>query len=82
MHSSIHVGNYVDETAAAHIKDIVKTIFESGKQNGMDQSTIVAAIEMVGKLIGEANATITRSTFSGNQIVSDKEEANNDADEA
>ena len=69
MDSTLHVGNKVDKETATNLAEIVKTIFEVGRKTGMDQSTIVDAIQMVGTVAEVKNVTITHSNFNGDKVI-------------
>jgi len=69
MESAIHVGNKVDKETASNISSIIEAVFDSGKKNSMDQSTIVAAIKMIGTITEVKNVTITNSNFTGDKVI-------------
>lgn len=69
MESAIHVGNKVDKETAKNIAEIIKTVFEVGEKTGMDQSTIVSAIKVIGEISEVKHVTITNSNFTGDKIV-------------
>ena len=69
MESSLHIGNIIEKDTAQHLKEILTTIFEVGRKNEMDQSTIVEAIRMVGNVTEVKNVNIADSTFTGDKVV-------------
>lgn len=69
MDNAIHVGNKLDKETAQNLTEIVKAIFETGSKTGMDQSTIVSAIRMIGEVSEVKHVTITNSNFTGDKVV-------------
>lgn len=64
MENGIFVGGKVDKETAENLGEFVSTVFKSGKENGMDQSTIVAALGLVSKVITPEGTTISNCCFT------------------
>jgi len=69
MESAIHIGASVDKESASNLKDVIVGIFDSGKKNDMDQSTIVKALDVVVGTFDVSGVTVTNSTFKGDNVV-------------
>ena len=63
--SAIHVGSIVEKAAVEAMASAVVDIFEAAEKTKMDQSTVVAALEMIGR-----SATVNGATISGCNITS------------
>ena len=74
MENGIYVGTKVDKATVDNVKDIIKEIFKTGRDTNMDQSTIVEAIHMVGRITEVKNVTITNSSISGDRVTNVGEE--------
>ena len=64
MENMIHVGAKIDKDTAENLASIIDAIFSSGRENVMDQSTIVEAVKMLGQVTEVKQVTITNSSFT------------------
>jgi len=69
MENIITIGGRVDKQTADNLKDYIKTVFEAGKANQMDQSTIVEAIHAVARVASAEHATISGCNFVGEKNI-------------
>ena len=76
MENIITIGGKVDKETAVSLKDYICAIFKSGKENQMEQSTIVEAIQAVAKVASSDHATISGCNFIGekNIYIDDEEQ--------
>ncbi len=69
--ATLKIGNsYIDNKAA--MKDVsasINDIFESAFKNHIEQNTIIAALEALGKIAKVENVTVTNSVFNGDKTV-------------
>jgi hypothetical protein len=68
MEQMLFIGSKVDEETAKNLAEFVSIVFKSGKDNGMDQSTIVSALGLVSSVVTPKNITISDCSFSSNDI--------------
>jgi hypothetical protein len=62
----IHVGAKVDDEFAENLGSLVADIFKAGKEHGMDQSTIVEALNVIGKTIKVEYVNVSGANVSMN----------------
>ena len=63
MKTAIRIGG-MDKKTAEHLRSYVKAVFKSGRKHGMDQSTIVEAINLFRKVSSADHASIENCNFS------------------
>ena len=74
MENCLFIGTKVDKETAENMGVFVQMVFKAGVDNGMDQSTIVKALEL-GLRIGSADHTsVSNCVFTGEKHVHLSEE--------
>lgn len=69
MDTAIHVGSEITQDSAERLKGLIETVFRVGAETRMEQSTIVEALHLVGKLATISNVSINDVTISGDNHV-------------
>ena len=77
MENIVTIGGRIDKQTADNLTEYMVAIFKAGKENGMDQSTIVEAIHAVSKVATADYATITNSSFIGEKHIHLEDDDNN-----
>ena len=73
MESVINIGGRVEKDTADNLGRFISTVFKAGKDNGMEQATIVEALNLVGRITSANGATIANSNFIGEKHVHTEE---------
>jgi len=55
MENYINIGNKIEKSACDSIADFIDKVFSSGRINGMDQATIIKALELFDSVIAQTN---------------------------
>jgi hypothetical protein len=69
MQSLIKIGAEISKDDAANFAETIKTIFEAGHKNHMDQCVIERALNAFQNTFEVKNVTITHSNFTGDKNV-------------
>lgn len=69
MKTAINVGNTVTTESCKSLKEIIDIIFTRGFENHMDQDTIRAALDMIGKVTEIKQITITNCHIKGDTVI-------------
>lgn len=69
MNTGIHVGAVVDKTTTDNIAHLIETIFKSGHDNRMDQSTIKLALSTLTQITEVKHITLSNCSITGDKVV-------------
>ena len=69
MENCLFIGTKVDEQTATYLAEFVSKVFESGAKYHMEQATIVAAFELVGKYLAPYGTSVSNCSFVGEKNV-------------
>lgn len=67
MESLIYIGAKVDKETAKNLGGFVASVFKSGKDNGMDQSTIVVALGLASKIVTPSGVNMSDCNFTNHE---------------
>lgn len=67
METCINIGGHISKETAENLASCITTIFKAGKDNGMDQTTIVEALRLLQRVASADGATVSNSTIIGEQ---------------
>ncbi len=69
MNTAIKVGNDITKDSAENLKQIIETIFKVGADTRMGQKTIIAALELVGKVVVVGDISISDTHIKGDTVI-------------
>ena len=69
MENAIHVGSTVEKETVENLKDLFGGIFKSAYDNRMEQRTVRAAIDAIGRIVDINNVTIQSCVINGDKTV-------------
>jgi len=64
MKAMINVGNEVNKEFSQNLGELIATVFKSGYENRMDQTTIQYALDVIKDIVEVKNVNITNSNFT------------------
>lgn len=69
--ATLKIGNsFVDNKSAMEaVAKAITDIFDSAKNNGIEQSTIVSALHTLGQITKVENVSVSNSTFKGDKTL-------------
>lgn len=73
MDSSLFIGTKVDKNTADNMGGFVETVFKAGKDNNMEQATIVEALNIIAKAVSPKNVQVSHCEFLGEKIINLKD---------
>ena len=67
MESMVHIGGKVDKETSENLAGFVERVFKSGRENVMDQSTIVKALELASKIFPPEQVKVANCNFTNKE---------------
>lgn len=67
MDQLLKVGNDITKESSDNLKDLITTIFKSGYENRMEQSTIVTALQVISNITEIKQITISHCNFKSKE---------------
>ena len=69
MENCVFIGTKIEKETAENLGKLIEMAFKAGKENGMDQSTIVEALKIIKEIAPPEGVNISNSTFTGEKII-------------
>jgi len=70
MENCLMIGNKIEKETAENIGNFVEQVFRSGKETGMDQSTIIEGLKLFKNVIGAVEGvSVSNCEFTGEKII-------------
>jgi len=77
MENCVFIGTKIEKETMDNVAEFIERVFKAGKENFMDQDTVVQALEIFKCVVKTENVSLNNCCFVGEKTVNVESEGSN-----